>query len=298
VSTSTPPDAPRGTYTTQLLIDLATNPLDPGYAAAASRRGDSPRPVGRLDRMLVAAGALLIGFLLIVAYDHTNRGAPEAAKVHDRLVARVKAAETDAGALATQAQDLNASVAAARDRGLSGSGLGTQLDRSQLLAGEVAVTGPGIEVVLGEPSGSAGKPTGRAGSGSIGATHILTDRDVRSVVNELWADGAEAISVNGIRLTPTTAVRFAGEAVLVDFQPISSPYTVRAVGAADDLVTAFAAGAVASRYQTLTSAEGISFTFTERSKLSLPAATGSTPRYAQAGTTPTPTPTPTPGRTR
>jgi uncharacterized protein YlxW (UPF0749 family) len=298
VSTPTPAEPPRGTYTTQLLVDLATNPLDPGYAAAAARRGDTPKPPGVGDRAAVAAGALLIGFLLIVAYVHTNRGAPEAAKVHDRLVARVNVAERDAGALATQAQRLNASVAAARDLGLSGSGLGAQLDRNQLLAGEVAVTGPGLEVVLGEPSGATSPTAGRAGSGSIGATHILTDRDVRSVVNELWADGAEAVSVNGIRLTPTSAIRFAGEAVLVDFQPITSPYTVRAIGAADNLATAFASSSVASRYQTLISADGITFSFTGRSKLSLPAATGASPRYAQAGTAPTPSPTPTPGGTR
>ena len=56
---------------------------------------------------------------------------------------------------------------------------------------------------------------------------------MRSVVNELWSDGAEAIAVNGIRLTPTSAIRFAGDAVLVDFQPITSPYRIDAIGDAD-----------------------------------------------------------------
>ena len=99
------------------------------------------------------------------------------------------------------------------------------------------------------------------------ATQLLTDRDVRSVVNELWADGAEAISVNDIRLTPTSAIRFAGEAVLVDFEPINPPYVIRAIGNADRLDTGFAASAVASRYQTLASVRGIGFSFDERDKL-------------------------------
>src|SRR5206468_3747517 len=100
----------------------------------------------------------------------------------------------------------------------------------------VAVKGPGLEVVLRDPPvRSTSASAGRAGSVPINAGHILTDRDVRSVVNQLWANGAEAISVNGIRLTPTSAIRFAGQAVLVDFQPITSPYTVRAIGNADGL---------------------------------------------------------------
>ena len=77
---------------------------------------------------------------------------------------------------------------------------------------------------------------------------------MRSVVNELWHDGAEAISVNDVRLTPTTAIRFAGEAVLVDFQPITSPYTIRAIGDRHVLETGFVDSAVASRYQTLAGA--------------------------------------------
>ena len=43
------------------------------------------------------------------------------------------------------------------------------------------------------------------------------------MVNELWADGAQAMSVNDVRLTPTSAIRFAGQAVLVDFQPLLPP---------------------------------------------------------------------------
>ena len=107
---------------------------------------------------------------------------------------------------------------------------------------------------------------------------------MRSVVNELWADGAEAIAVNGIRLTPTSAIRFAGDAVLVDFQPIASPYVIDAIGDADLLITGFAASNVASRYQTLASARGIGFTFTVQHQLNLPAGSEPSPRYAHVVT--------------
>jgi len=289
--------ANRNLISAQLIADLVTNTLDPGYAAAAQHRG--PTPSRRwFDRPAVAIGCALIGFTLVVAYIHTHRGAPEAAKVHDSLVARVRAAQDRNDGLAAQAQRLSSALTTLRDQALSGNGaLSRQLDRDQLLAGQTAAVGPGLQVALTEPPPTSGSSQpGRAGSVPIGASNILTDRDVRSVVNELWADGAEAISVNNVRLTPTSAIRFAGEAVLVDFAPITSPYQIRAIGNADNLATGFASSDVASRYQTLSSAEGIGFEFTEHTTLTLPASPAVAPRFAHP---PTPTRGPTPtGTTR
>jgi uncharacterized protein YlxW (UPF0749 family) len=287
------PDRPPSgkVISTQLLIDLVTNTSDPGYAATARRRGPAP-PRRWLDRPAVAIGCALIGFILVVAYVHTHRGAPEAAKVHDDLVSRVRAAQQHVDQLTQQARQLDGVLTALQDQALpGGSVLSRRLNREQLLAGQAAVTGPGLQIVLTEPAPASGTPQpGRGGPVPGDVTNILSDRDVRSVVNELWADGAEAIAVNGVRLTPTSAIRFAGDAVLVDFVPITSPYTVRAIGNADDLATNFASSAVASRYQTLSSASGIGFQFTEHRTLRLPASPAVTPRYARP-LAPAPTPT-------
>jgi uncharacterized protein YlxW (UPF0749 family) len=278
------PDHARRPATTQQLIDLVLDPRDPGYEAAARRKGGA-NVRHWYDRPIVAAGCLVIGFLLAVAWAHTHRSAPEAAKVHDTLVKRVRTAQQTSDGLAADEAKLNAQLGRLRTAALPGSSnLLRSLNRSQLMAGEIAVTGPGLEVRLAEPKPS-GQPTDIPGPGErtpVAGGHILIDRDVRSVVNQLWADGAEAISVNGIRLTPTSAVRFAGDAVLVDFEPISSPYLVDAIGDADLLATGFASSDVASRYQTLASAKGIGFSFTEKGKLSLGASPGTVPRYAQA----------------
>ena len=87
--------------------------------------------------------------------------------------------------------------------------------------------------------------------------------------------------MNGVRLTPISAIRFAGQAVLVDYQPITSPYQISAIGNADALSTSFAQSAVASRYQTLKGADGIGFSFTESQHLSLPASAATALRYAR-----------------
>lgn len=262
----------------RLLVDLVNNHLDPGYAAAAKRRGPDAPPRW-YDRPAVIAGCLLIGFVLVVAYVHTHRGAPEAAKVHDSLVQRVRAAQQAGDDLANRVNGLERQLSAALPK--TGP-LAQNLALERLQAGLVAASGPGISVTLSEPPQPTATPTlGRDGSTPVGATNILTDRDVRSVVNELWHDGAEAISVNDVRLTPTSAIRFAGEAVLVDFQPITPPYEIRALGNADTLSTNFAQSAVASRYQTLRSVEHIGFTFTDSDHLSLPASASVKVRYAK-----------------
>jgi uncharacterized protein YlxW (UPF0749 family) len=279
-----------------LLVDLITNTLDPGYAAAAARTeasGVRRRP--GLDRGLVAIGSLLVGFTLVLGYVATHRAAPETAKVHSALVGRVRSAQASADHLDATAQRLAATINGLRNQALGGAGaLRTQLQSEQLLAGATAVTGPGIIVELGNPPAASSSPAnGRAGTTPIAAAQVLTDRDVRSVVNELWTDGAEAISVNDVRLTPTSAIRFAGEAVLVDFQPITAPYSIRAIGNANNLDTGFAASAVASRYQTLSGVRGVSFSFDERDRLELPASAISNPVHAHAvssGASPTAAP--------
>jgi uncharacterized protein YlxW (UPF0749 family) len=276
----------RSGFGTQALVDLVLDPRELGYEAAAQRNGGTPARHW-YDRPAIAAGCLVVGFLLAVAWVHTHRGAPEEAKVHDSLVDRVRTAQHADDALADTQAKLNSELNKVRAAALPGSStLVTGLMRSQLLAGETAVQGPGLQVRLSEPTQSS-QPTGVPGPGAPTPTttgHILIDRDVRSVVNELWADGAEAISVNGVRLTPTSAIRFAGDAVLVDFQPIASPYVIDAIGDSDRLDTGFASSTVASRYQTLASARGIGFTFTQMTKLNLPPGTESGLRYAHVVT--------------
>jgi uncharacterized protein YlxW (UPF0749 family) len=266
----------------RLLIELVNNHLDPGYAAASARRGPNAPPRW-YDRPAVIGGCVLIGFVLVVAYIHTHRGAPAAAKVHDSLVSRVRDAQQATDDLAKRVSELDRRLAAAQDRALPRTGqLGKDLDLAQLLAGQRAVSGPGVTVTLSEPPAPSPTPTpGPGGSTAIGATPILTDRDVRSIVNELWHDGAEAISVNDVRLTPTSAIRFAGEAVLVDFEPITSPYTISAIGGSDELSTNFAQSMVASRYQTLRGVEHIGFSFTDSEHLTLPAGAPVDLRYAR-----------------
>jgi uncharacterized protein YlxW (UPF0749 family) len=103
----------------------------------------------------------------------------------------------------------------------------------------------------------------------------VRDGDLQLVVNALWAAGAEAVGINGQRLGPTTAIRFAGEAVLVDFRPVTNPYQVSAVGDPDTLRSAFLASPEVGALAVISESFGLRFDFSEEDELSLPA--GRTP---------------------
>ena len=59
---------------------------------------------------------------------------------------------------------------------------------------------------------------------------MILDRDIQLLVNDLWAAGAEAIAIGGVRLQPSSAIRQAGGSILVDNRPVFWPMTIDAIG--------------------------------------------------------------------
>jgi uncharacterized protein YlxW (UPF0749 family) len=269
---------PRVDVSTALLNDLLNNTLDPGYRAAADRK----RVSHWWDGPLVWIGCVAVGLLLVIAYQQSHLSAPARDAARRDLINRIDAAQSNADGLQSEAKQLTAEVAKLRDAQLPG-GNSSGLTAAEVAAGSVAVTGQGMQVQLGDPSSAPSSGTGRPGTTPQSDVSVLHDTDVRAVVNQLWSDGAEAIAINGLRLTPTSFIRVAGESILVDFQPISSPYTIAAIGNSDDLQVGFAQSAVARRLKTLAAVDGITFKFGGKSKQTLPSVTVGQPQYAQLG---------------
>lgn len=117
---------------------------------------------------------------------------------------------------------------------------GDQGELVGILAGAVEVHGPGVKLVVDDAKEADGGGDGDARETSgFSDTGRVRDRDMQRVVNGLWESGAEAISINGQRLTALSAIRAAGDAILVDNKPLVPPYTVLAVGDGERLSTAF-----------------------------------------------------------
>ena len=89
--------------------------------------------------------------------------------------------------------------------------------------------GPGLTVTITDPGVS--KDLSDVSKQRVpGSQQVILDRDLQLVVNSLWVSGAEAVSVGGVRIGPNVTIRQAGGGILVDNQPINSPYEILALG--------------------------------------------------------------------
>jgi len=104
--------------------------------------------------------------------------------------------------------------------------LNAELQQARIAAGLIPLTGTGIVIQLDDSK----EPVPPGGSE---ADYLVGSRDIRVVVDELWDAGAEAISVNGERLTTSTAIIDVGTSVLVNSAYLTPPYQVSALGASD-----------------------------------------------------------------
>lgn len=248
-----------------LLTEFYRRPLDPGYAEAAERRrqGSAPRPTKRaVVAMALLAFALGIGATAATLALRQPAGSVLAARELLETQIRQRGADADAiqqeiTAMTTEISELQKALL-----GDEGQPVQDEIDAAAVASGVRAVSGPGLRVVLTDaPSDSAD---------TVDPNLRVQDVDLQVVVNGLWAAGAEAVAVNGQRLTAMTAIRSAGDAVLVDLVALSSPYTVEAIGDAVGMQTAMARASAGQHMATLRSTYGIGVQLSSQTRLELP----------------------------
>lgn len=258
-----PPDA-----SMDLLLQIIRQPVDPDYARVAAL---DRRPPGR--HWLLAAAAVLVGVLFAVAALQTTRSAPAAETERTELIARVQAAETAQDQLRSRATALSGDISTLRAAAL-GDDAGSQALQRQIsvldpVVGLVAVRGPGVSIVVDDAPSSADE------------RDRVLDLDLQVLANGLWQAGAEAVAVNGHRLSGLTAIRSAGDAITVDYRSLNPPYRVEAVGNPRTMPAAFAETAAGAWWHDLAQNRGMRFDLTQADELNLPADPGLTLRYAK-----------------
>ncbi len=197
-------------------------------------------------------------------------------------------------ALKAQILDLRAKIDEAEQTSQGSNALVTSLNdallQARLAAGLVAIHGPGLVIQLDDSD----EPVPQGGSQ---ADYLVSGRDVRTVVEGLWQAGAEAVSVNAERVTPTTAIIDIGGSILVNSAYLAPPYQVNAIGPRGlyDRLVALPSfvDLVTGRAQKF----GIKLSFAEPADLVVPAYAGNVSvRYAHvvpsAGPSPAPTTSP------
>ena len=280
-----------------LLTDLMSHAVDEGYIDAAKRKAATAtaaasavqpsdgagsglhNPVARRPARSVGLAALVLalaGTLFATSAVTTHRNSAATKRDRKQLIQQVQAQTTVGARLQQQVDALRGQVAAARGSALSTSGRGAALEAQirqlQAIDGGTTVEGPGVKVVL-----DSSKPTGNASLDNLG---LILDNDLQRVVNGLFTSGAEAVAINGQRITTQTAIRQAGGAILVDYRPLSPPYTVDAIGP-PELATMFEAGPIGQLYQNWHQTYGVQFVVESSPRLTLPSAANQVVHYAK-----------------
>ncbi len=281
-----------------LITELREGSLEPGYAAASARRvAEGQRPQSSTRSPAVIAVAVVLGFLLVSAALNLRSATSVVEQARRELMTQIAARQGDGDAQAERLRELEAEVAAARGAALGAAGQsGTlaQLAFLQAVTGVVAVTGPGLTVTL-DDSAEAVNSADSVGRGNSGFQEgRVSATDLQMVTNGLWAAGAEAISVNGQRLTTRSAIRFAGQAILVDFRPLVRPYVVTAIGDPKALQSMLGSSATGSYLKALEDNYGIPVAVASAASLTCPAGVAGdlTAANSQANGIPSSAPTP------
>ena len=107
-----------------------------------------------------------------------------------------------------------------RQVSISSDDASVELKRINTYLGLTDVKGEGIIITLRDNTNSM-----------LGiAADLVHDSDLRSIVNELKNNGAEAISINGQRIVPSTAITCAGTVIQVNNEIVGSPFVIKVIG--------------------------------------------------------------------
>jgi len=226
----------------------------------------------------VGVGVALIGAVISAAATQHRPGSRLTHK--DRLVDLIQAEDARASSLRRQLDDLRKRL---NDLEAADAQSVSALDRLRSaaaalgpLAGTVAVRGPGVRVELRD------SPLRTSPSGDPNDL-VVHQQDIQAVVNALWASGAEALTVNGERITATSAIRCVGNTLLLHGNVYSPPYVVEAVGNPTSLRDGLDADPLLDAFREAVSDFRVGFDVRTEQRIDVPAFRGViTDRYAEA----------------
>ena len=225
-------------------------------------------------RVLVPLTALTAGMLFATSAS-TARGTDlragrfsDLADLVDSASHRVRDQEKVAADLRHEVDQTRAAAAAR-----SGS-VGAQLAKAKELEGAAGlqeVEGPGLTVSLDDAPRPG--PDQRPASSNPDDL-VVHQQDVQSVVNALWAGGAEAMTLMGERVVSTTAVRCVGNTLLIQCRLVGPPFIVRAIGNANALRAALDVEPGVALFQQYVDQYGLGYRVTRSTQLRFPAYDG------------------------
>ncbi len=185
-------------------------------------------------QVTLTVALLALGFLIAAQMAAEGPRVQYTSQERTPLVSTVLDLQKQQGQLEQQVLDARAAIAQLEAAGQGGAAvsqdLNAELQSAQISAGLVAMTGPGLVIELSDST----VPVPADGNEQ---DYLASGADVLTVVDQLWAAGAEGIAINGERVVVSTAVVDIGGSVVVNGAYVAAPYQITALGPASMLDT-------------------------------------------------------------
>jgi len=185
-------------------------------------------PVGKKDpKWWIAIVLSFSGLLFGIAVANTQRQKPILEKNREDLRATITKNIEVLNKTSEDLSSINNEIAQIQTNtpGLDFHGISQSNESNlQVFSGLSSVKGEGIEIVINDAI-----KTDSLETSDLELARVY-DSDIQLLVNALWASGAESVSINKSRLTSTSAIRSAGDAILVNYRPLLPPFVISAIG--------------------------------------------------------------------
>ena len=175
---------------------------------------------------LVAAGAGLLFATSAQTSQGTDLRSSGRSDLVDVVRAQDRAVQVRVAAVAQLQSEVDALTAQAAPGNNTVARLRAQASTLAPVVGSQAVTGPALSVSLDDAKRTAASLPKDFTADDI----VVHQQDVQSVVNALWAGGAEAMMLMDQRVISTSAVRCVGNTLILQGRVYSPPYVVKAIG--------------------------------------------------------------------
>ena len=246
---------------------------------------NATRPAPRFATWQITLGVALLALGFLIAAQLRSEGPRVQYSSNERvpLVRTATDLQSRQDGLKQQLLDLRAKIQTAESQGQGSAALvqdlSERLCEARIAAGLTALKGPGLVLQLDDSSSVV--PAGQNPT-----DFRVSARDIRTVVEELWLAGAEAVAVNGERVTATTAIIDIGGSVLVNAAYLAPPYQISAIGPAGLFDQVNASPTFRDFVRSRVEAFGLQVGFAEPTDVTIPAYAGTINlRYARPTST-------------
>lgn len=178
--------------------------------------------LNKKERSLLGLASILLGFLFVILIKAQGVAGSQAI-LQETAVPNLIKTEQENQQLSIENEKIEQELVKYAQGQSASALLNQQVKEAMMNAGLIELTGPGVQITLNDSTRVA---TGEEDPN----VYYIHEQYIREIMNALWNGGAEAIAVNGQRVTTHTEVFCGGSFIQINGTRQMPPYVIGAIG--------------------------------------------------------------------